>query len=384
MSADPERTLGWILDASHDLPPDEVPDLLAAAAARLGARELRLYLADLAQRRLVPVPGPESDVLDIDGTLAGRAFQTSAVTRTDGEDVVWFPVMSGTARLGVLALAFPHVDDAAEAAGRHLAALAADLVMAKGRCGDIFHDVTRRQPPRLAAELQLQILPPLTFTTRRVSVAGVLEPAYDVAGDSFDYALNGDTLSVAIFDSAGHDLASAVMATVAVGAYRHARRRDLDLPETAAEIDGAVQSQFERSAFVTAALLQLDVPTGAVRWLNAGHPRPLLLRNGQVVHTLACRPRTPLGIAGADPEIGTEQLEPGDALLLFTDGVVEAKAPRGPRFGFERLADFLGRAAAADLAPAETMRRLVGLVVDHHGGRLHDDATCVLVTWQGD
>jgi serine phosphatase RsbU (regulator of sigma subunit) len=99
------------------------------------------------------------------------------------------------------------------------------------------------------------------------------------------------------------------------------------------------------------------------------------------VRTLTCAPRTPLGIPHADPEIGTEQLEPGDALLLFTDGMVEARSPGGQAFGFDRLADFFGRAAASDQEPAETMRRLVHTVVDHHGGRLQDDATCVLVEW---
>jgi serine phosphatase RsbU (regulator of sigma subunit) len=119
-----------------------------------------------------------------------------------------------------------------------------------------------------------------------------------------------------------------------------------------------------------------------VRWLNAGHPRPLLLRGGRVVRTLACSPRPPLGIPRTDPEIATEQLEPGDSLLLFTDGVVEARSAQGQAFGFDRLADFFGRAAASGLEPAETMRRLVHDVVEHHGGQLQDDASCVLIEWR--
>lgn len=382
--AEGQRMLGWMLATSHELSPEELPRLLVSAAARMGGHDALLYLADVDQRLLVPVPSLEEgepEVLEIDGTLAGRAFRSSVPTGTEGEGHMWFPVRDGTDRLGVLRLSFAHVDDVVASIAQDLASLTAELVVAKGRYADLFHLVRRRRPLLLQAEMQVQLLPPRTFSTPRVEVAGVLEPAYDVAGDSFDYALNADVLSAAMFDGVGHDLSSSVLATVAVGAYRHARRCRLGLAETATEIDDALRSQFDDMSFVTAALLELDISTGAVRWLNAGHPRPLLLRGGRVVRTLACAPRPPLGIHRADPAIGTEQLEPGDALLLFTDGVVEARSAKGLAFGFDRLADFFGRAAASGLAPAETMRRLIHDVVDHHGGRLQDDATCMLVQW---
>ena len=384
--ADEERVLGHVLEAGHELPPEDVPRLVAIAAARLGASDAQLYLASVAQRLLVPMPlrrGEDVEPLDIDSTLAGRAFQTSAPTGTDGDEDMWFPVRDGVDRLGVLRLQFASCDEVTLRAAGRLASLAADLVVAKSKYSDLFEQVRRRQPLVLAAELQRQLLPPATFSTPRVGVAGVLEPAYEAAGDSFDYALNADVLSAAVFDGVGHDLASAVMTTLAVGAYRNARRNRLDLAETASTIDQALRSQFAAKAFVTAALIQLDVSTGTVRWLNAGHPRPLLLRSGRVVRTLGCPPRTPLGVPCARQEIATEQLEPGDALLLFTDGVVEARSTAGQAFGFDRLADFFERAAAAGLEPAETMRRLVHDVVDHHGGVLQDDATCVLIDWRG-
>ena len=383
--ADGEQVFGHVLDAGHELPPEDVPVLLATAAARLGASDAQLYLASVAQRLLVPMPlrrGEDVEPLDIDSTLAGRAFQSSAPTGVDGDGDMWIPVRDGVDRIGVLRLRFASHDEVTLTAARRLASLAADLVIAKSKYSDLFEQVRRRRPLVLAAELQRQLLPPSTFSTPRVGVAGVLEPAYEVAGDAFDYALNADVLSAAVFDGVGHDLASAIMTTLAVGAYRSARRNGLDLAETATVIDEALRSQFAVKAFVTAALIQIDVSTGAVRWLNAGHPRPLLLRNGRVVRTLGCPPRTPLGVPCARQEIATEQLEPGDALLLFTDGVVEARSSTRQAFGFNRLADFFERAAAAGLESAETMRRLVHDVVDHHGGVLQDDATCVLIDWR--
>jgi serine phosphatase RsbU (regulator of sigma subunit) len=379
-----EVTLGWLLDACHELAPDQVTTLLATVAERLGARDARLYLAEVDQRRLVPLPvGDEIlEPLDIDGTLAGRAYQTSETTGTDHSEHVWFPVRDGADRLGVLRLAFDESGSIDESALRHLASLAADIVLAKGQYSDLFIRTRRRRPVGLAAEMQWQLLPPLTFSTPHVGVAGILEPAYEVAGDSFDYSLNGKVLTAAIFDGVGHDLGSAVTTTLAVAAYRNARRRGLGLTDTATEIDTALQTQFGDQTFVTAALTELDVSSGMVRWLNAGHPRPLLLRAGHVVRTLACPPRPPLGMPGHAPEIGIEQLEPGDSLLLFTDGIVEARSARRQEFGFTRLAEFFQRAAAAQMAPAETMRRLVNDVIAHNNGNLQDDATCVLIEWR--
>jgi serine phosphatase RsbU (regulator of sigma subunit) len=157
----------------------------------------------------------------------------------------------------------------------------------------------------------------------------------------------------------------------------------MDLLDTAASIDEAVSAQF-KGLFTTGQLGDLDSSTGLLRWVNAGHPLPLLIRRGQV-STLQCQPRLPFGLAHMghrEVEIGREQLEPGDAVLLFTDGVIEAKRPGHEDFGVERLEDFLHTADAAGLRPAETLRRLSNAVMDFNDGRLQDDATTLLVVWR--
>src|SRR5665647_719943 len=151
----------------------------------------------------------------------------------------------------------------------------------------------------LSAEMQWQLLPPLMMSTPQVAIAGALEPAYDVAGDSFDYALNDDVLHLAMIDAMGHGLSAAVMATLAMGAYRHARRLDVGLDGLYAAMDEAIAGQFGADRFVTAQMARLDVRSGLLQWVNAGYPKPLLIRDRGVVAELDS-PTTPPKPTGRD------------------------------------------------------------------------------------
>jgi serine phosphatase RsbU (regulator of sigma subunit) len=259
----------------------------------------------------------------------------------------------------------------------------AELVRSRNLYGDALMRARRRKEMSLAAEIQWDLLPPQTFSDGRITVAGVLEPAYEIAGDSFDYARNGDTLHFAIIDAMGHGFEATMLASVAVGAYRHRRRAGDGLPGFYAAMDGIMAEQFGPDRFVTAQLGELDVESGRLRWLNAGHPAPLLARGGRVIATLDCSPTLPVGFGGAVAEIAEERLQPGDNLLFYTDGVIEARSSSGEFFGEGRLADLLERALHANLPAAETVRRLSHAILDHQGSPLQDDATTLLLTWHG-
>lgn len=386
--------LSSLIDAAHLSTPSGFADLVARHARPLGAQEVVLYLADYGQSVLVPVPSaqaPDRGELSIEGTLGGRAFRTLELLGSDGgepgERRLWVPMLNGTERLGVIEYTFPPDRSPEDVRERVLtySGLVAELLVSKQVYGDVFEFVRRRRPMTLAAEIQWRLLPPLTFGTEQLVVAGALEPWDEVGGDTFDYAVNGETAHVAVFDAMGHGLGAALLSSVAVAAYRNARRQLLDLEETRLAIHAAVTEHFGGERFVTALFCELDIPSGLLRWVSAGHHPPLLLRGGKIVQRLDAEPSAPLGV-GLDtgvPQVGVETLEPGDRLLLYTDGVIEARGADGSFFGVERFGDLAVREAQSGLPAPEVLRRLGRAILEHQQGCLQDDATILLLEWAG-
>jgi len=383
------ESLAWLLATAHHLPPAELAGAVAEALARVGAVSSCLFLADHAQVSLRPFgpPPDESRSFRVDGTVAGRAFALEMTCTVSTECGVrrWVPVVDGTARLGVLAVDLT-AEDARDAQTQRsveqVASLAAQLLVTKSEYSDVVELARRSRKMSLAAELQRGTLPPMTLATSQVMVTGILEPAYEVAGDTFDYALNTDMLHVAIIDSVGHDIGSSVISHLVHGSLRNSRRDGRDLPEVYVRANEALTTVFRELTFATAAFGHLDLSSGLFSWVSAGHPPPLVVRGGKVVHEADTVPVLPIGLSGAEPMVNELVLDPGDMLLLYTDGVVEGGARGTERFGLDRLTDLLSRNLLADLPPAETLRRLVRAVLEHAAHELHDDLAMVLVEYR--
>ncbi len=393
MSLDAERLVSAVrvlTRAGHLAGPDDLPSLITAAAMSLGADRGVLYVVDYDQVLLVPLgEGSGSGSLPVEGTLAGRTYTTLTQQRSGaGAEgaTIWSPVLDGTERLGVLELAFADPDELDEAmreAVLDVAALVAELVVTRSVYGDAIERARRRVPMTTPAELQWRLLPALTFVGPRAAIAGGLLPTSSIAGDSFDYALNSNVLHVTIVDAMGHGLEATLLAAVAISALRNARRSGLDLRAMVGAADTQIAEHFGPDKFVTATVAELDTSTGEWTWTTCGHPPALLVRGGKVVKTLdqVVEPPLGLGLVGTCPRVHTERLQPGDRILLYSDGVVEARDAEGEFFGTERLVDLVARQAAAGLPAAETLRRLNLAVVAHQEGALQDDATTVMVEW---
>jgi serine phosphatase RsbU (regulator of sigma subunit) len=296
---------------------------------------------------------------------------------------MFLPLLDGSDEVGVLALTLAEVDDDDRRLLRRLAGLVADMIVTKDSYTDQFFQARRSQPMSLAAEIQWTLLPPLTMLTPQVALAGILEPAYDVAGDSFDYAINDNIVHLAVIDAMGHGLNAAILATLAISVYRHARRAGVGLAELYGLMDAAIDQQFGPDQFVTAQMVRLDITTGRLKWVNAGHPAPLLIRGHRVIRALESPGTLPVGIGGAAPHISDEQLSRGDRVLFFTDGVIEEHRPGGEQFGQERFVSFVERADGAGGSVQEMVRALSHALTRARGGATTDDATLFLMEWRG-
>lgn len=383
-----EKLLGSLLDRAHTMPPQLIAPLIAQEIAMIGGRDVTVLLQDYDQMTLVPLVGEGLVVgpaQPIDDSLPGLAFQTDEIVERPWGDVVrlYSPLLDGTDRVGVLVFTLDHLDEHARRLARRLAGLVADMLVTKNMYTDLFFRARRRQPMSLSAEMQWQLLPPLMMTTPQVGVAGALEPAYDVAGDSFDYALNGDVLHVCMIDAMGHGLNAAVMATLAIGAYRHARRIDVELDDLYAAMDSVVEDQFGPDKFATAQMARLDVGSGRLQWVNAGHPTPLLIRDGRIVGQLDSPTTLPVGFGGATPIVSELLLQRGDRVLFFTDGLIEEHTTGGAEFGESRMMGVVERVEADGVPVQESVRRISRILMLERGGATTDDSTLLMIEWTG-
>jgi len=426
--------MAWLLSQSHLLRPDDVIAALAAVARSLGLSDPCVFLADMQQRHLMPLPDRQgqadqgqadqgqadqgqagAEPLPIETTTAGLAYRTVTVrhvpaTRASQDDQddqddqdgesgphrIWVPLADGADLLGVLGLTAGDAGQDTLDRCRALASLAGLMVAGKARYSDTYVRAQRSRKMSLQAEMIWALLPPRAFATEHVLLSAFLEPAYEAGGDGFDYATHGDRLHVSLFDALGHNLSAGLLTSVCMASCRSSRRSDRSLAQMAARADAAIVRQFGDYRFVTALLADLEIGTGLLSWVCRGHPAPLLIRGNRTAAEFTRPPELPLGLSfvdepaggtsGEDPDIGatvhTEQLEPGDRVLFYTDGVTEGHTTGGAPFGVQRLGQFVIEHTAAGTAAPEMMRQLNHEIMDHQSGELRDDATVVMVEWE--
>jgi serine phosphatase RsbU (regulator of sigma subunit) len=385
-----------VLRRAHLAPAAELAAMVAEEARRIGADPLVLYLLDREQKLLVPVPGHgagEREPIPVQGTVAGRAFISNSMVELeeDGGRRLWLPMLDGTERLGVTEMTFAGrregLTEPLVALCERYAHVIAILISNKDLYSDFFELLRRRKTMTMAGELLWRLLPPQVLATDTFVLAALLEPCYDMGGDAYDYAINDDgILHLAVFDGMGHGLPAAGVTAFALSAYRNSRRERRRPAAMYALIDAAVHDQYPTPRFVTGLIAELDVASGRLCWISAGHPPPLLLRNGHLVGTLEVPPSPPFGLRLAEhaPAEGEVSLQPGDMVLLYTDGLTEARRPDGELFTEERLAEFIERQAANGLPAPETLRGLREAIIERGEGALRDDATALLLEWRRD
>ena len=239
-------------------------------------------------------------------------------------------------------------------------------------------DVRIAELLRLAAVAQQAVLRPLGPQVGNLAVAGryiSASAAADIGGDLYEALDTPYGVRIIIGDVRGKGLDAVRLASIVLGSYRHVAYERADLRAIVTDLDRAVARSVGDEDFVTAALV--EERGGTLTIVNCGHPAPLLLRRGQVIALDPPAPAPPLGFMPvARPRV--ERLEPGDRLLLFTDGLGEARRDGEFFPTTDRAWRLLGHGTVGDgLASLETA------LVDWVHGQLEDDIALVLLEYGG-
>ncbi|MEU1711068.1 PP2C family protein-serine/threonine phosphatase [Streptomyces sp. NPDC005706] len=377
--------LDEVLGAAEDAAPVESVDVVARnLEKRFSASEVSFWFVDMLGREAVRLPRAgtagqargEAQRIGLAGSVFERVLRSQRLHQEDVDDGCRLvaPVTNRGDCIGVLDLIVPDADNAVRQAVGQAAHALAYIVVTDRRFTDLYHWGRRSTPMSLAAEIQHQLLPSASCCEgAHFTLAGGLAPADDIGGDTYDYALDQDTLHLSITDAMGHDTASALLATLTVNALRGARRAGRSILEQA---DAAHQALTRHArGLTTGQLLRIALDTGACELINAGHPWPLRVREGRV-EELPIRVNLPFGVpAPVSYEVQRLRLEPGDRLVLLTDGMRErgAAAVNLPAL----ISD------TRDEHPREVVRALTAAVLTACRGSLADDATALVLDWHG-
>ena len=360
-----------------EAPTDQLVDRLAAELEQsYGITHTELYQVDYRLAALLPLSGGEPIVTP--GHPAWRCFDHQEPIVSEGTG--WFPVGMRGERRGVLRLSpvpgepadLAALDAVATALGHELAAVAATT--------DIYLTARRSRRLTLAAEMQWELLPGRSRIRPSFSLAGQLEPAYAVRGDGFDWSDDGHRLWLSVVNGSGEGVAASMLTSLAIHALRNARRARLGLADQAALADQAIYALHRGEQHLSALLLELDLATGMLTVVDAGSPRLVLLRDGEVSEQVLDK-QVPLGMfEGTDYREQQFQLNRGDRLFVVSDGVIDATSER-IRYGETALDRFLRR--TGPMEPLDAVRSLIGDLRAFVAGDLVDDAVAVCLDWLG-
>jgi serine phosphatase RsbU (regulator of sigma subunit) len=362
--------------AVTEAPAESVVESLGDVLAKeYGIGETDLLLVDYQLAALLPLT--TGSPVTTPGDPAWRCFdhQSEVVAGR----VAYLPVTTRGERLGVLRCSPVPGDETTRAELAEIATMLAHELQSAGTGTDRYTMAARTRRLTLAAEMQWELLPGRCRIRPAFSLAGQLEPSYAVHGDSFDWAEHQGRLCLTVLNGMGEGMSAALLTALATYALRNARRAGLDLADQAALADQAVFAQHRGRSYVSALLLQLDLSTGELLAVDAGSPRLMVLRAGEVVDQ-SLDAQFPLGMfESSDYRAQRFELHPGDRLMIVSDGVTDAVGT-AHAYGDAALHRFVRR--SGPMAPLQAVRSLLGDLQTFLGhADLEDDAVAVCLDW---
>ena len=240
------------------------------------------------------------------------------------------------------------------------------------------------QELHLASEIQQRFQPTAPPHVSGYELQGISFPCYEIGGDYYDFIERPDgRLVITLGDVSGKGTAAALLMSSLHAAVHAQASSNLSLVETISAVNRYLAENIPPNRFVTLFYAELDPRSGALSFLNAGHNPPLIVHAGGTVENLSSG-GLPLGIKpDAAFREGRTQLQPGDVLVIYSDGVSEAVNPQGEEFGTARLYEVVSRNLDASAAGIRD-RIEAALTKFAQGTKAADDITLVIVKRQGE
>jgi len=229
-----------------------------------------------------------------------------------------------------------------------------------------------------ALKIQQRLLPQQVPEIEGWELAVSWQPANGVGGDCFDMIRLGDTrLAISIADVVGKGIPAALLMSNLQAAVRAFASEAVEPQALCHQVNRILCGNIAEGRFISFFYSVLDAPTGVMTYTNAGHYLPMLVRADGTVERLGAGGPVLGVLSDAEYEQAHVGIGPGDRLVMFTDGLTEARSAADEEFGEERLLD-AAVAHRACSAPA-LQARLADSVATFTGGRLQDDATLIVL-----
>ena len=231
---------------------------------------------------------------------------------------------------------------------------------------------------QMASQIQQSLLPQGELDAEDAELAGFLKPAREVGGDIYDYFIRDGKLFFCIGDVSGKGAPSAILMAVIHALFRSASAYESNPARIMQTINETSCRGNDTNMFVTMFIGVLDLPTGNLRYCDAGHDSPFVMENGKV-RIEKCNPHLPLGVfADTKYEIQEMVLAYDSTVFLYTDGLTEARKARKQNYGIERVESVLGKCADEHLPPRQMLERITEEVHLYVGGAEQSDDLTML------
>ena len=370
-----------VSDVLNKVPPYLLGEQVVAEAQRLiGVTSVAMYLVDIDGTLLLRLAGTEEFPAVINAPLAvGPEIPREGLARLrellehELPGCVMAPMLLRGRALGVLV--------AVRAREQPLLPLARQAAAALGLANvytDVFDTARRRKETTAASEIQQNLLPPRIARISGGVLAGNVLPGYETGGDWFDYVENSDGAWIGVADSVGKGTTAAALGAVSLGAFRAKRRVNAQLEAMALAIHHTMQEVAVETACVSVVLGSWHGPSATFYSITCGPRPPLLITEAHEVVEPAHSEHEALGIGDAARRftVDRRQVQPGQRLLLLSDGVLDRRTHDGGQFGLDGIRAAI--ASAGDISAASTVRALEDALLAASSDPLEDDATIVV------